>query len=387
MNGRLRIGVCCYPTYGGSGAVATELGTALAERGHEVHFISYARPARLLEFHPGVTFHKVSVSSYPLFRYPPYDLALASLMREVAEVRELDVLHVHYAIPHAVSAVLARAMLEGSRPAIVTTLHGTDITIVGADRSYFHPTRFGIERSDVVTTVSSWLRDETVRIFAPGKEIRVVPNFVDTARFTPRDCALTRDRLGVGDEAVLAHVSNFRPVKRVADAIRIFARVAAERPARMLLAGDGPERPHAEELAQELGMRDRVQFLGEQERVEMVLACADLFVLPSDAESFGLSALEAMACGVPVLGTRAGGLPEVVEDGVSGHLFDVGDIDGAASAALGLLADADRREAMSHAARERARAEFGAQRVVDTYEQLYRAALAQAPTTRAARGP
>jgi len=371
MTRPLRIGICCYPTYGGSGAVATELGVALAERGHEIHFISYARPARLVEFHPRVTFHKVTVSSYPLFRYPPYDLALASLMREVAETRDLDVLHVHYAIPHAVSAVLARGMLEGAGPRIVTTLHGTDITIVGADRSYFHPTRFGIDRSDVVTTVSDWLRDETVRIFAPQREVRVVPNFVDPVRFRPRECAETRDRLGVGDEVVDVHVSNFRPVKRVLDAVRIFARIAAERPARMLLAGDGPERPRAEELARELGVQDRVQFLGEQERIEMVLACADLFLLPSDSESFGLAALEAMACGVPVLGTRAGGLPEVVEHGVSGHLFDVGDVTGASAAALALLGDAERHRAASAAARTRAEEHFGVARVVEQYERLY----------------
>jgi N-acetyl-alpha-D-glucosaminyl L-malate synthase BshA len=356
--------------------VATELGVALAERGHEIHFISYARPARLVDFHPRVTFHKVSVSSYPLFRYPPYDLALASLMREVAEARELDLLHVHYAIPHAVSALLARGMLEQRRPRIVTTLHGTDITVVGADRSYFHPTRFGINRSDAVTTVSRWLRDETERMFSPTSAIQVIPNFVDTTRFQPRECQVTRDRLGVGDEVVLAHVSNFRPVKRIADTIRIFARIAAERPARMLLAGDGPERPRAEELARELGVADRVQFLGEQERIEKVLACADLFLLPSDSESFGLAALEAMACGVPVLGTRAGGLPEVVVDGESGRLFDVGDIDGAASAALELLADPDALRAASTAARARATMTFPASQVVGSYEDLYRTVLA-----------
>jgi N-acetyl-alpha-D-glucosaminyl L-malate synthase BshA len=370
-----RIGICCYPTYGGSGAVATELGLALAERGHEIHFLSYARPARLLDFHPRVTFHKVSVSSYPLFRYPPYDLALASLMREVAETHALDLVHVHYAIPHAVSAVLAREMLEGPRPRIVTTLHGTDITIVGADRSYFHPTRFGIDKSDVVTTVSRWLRDETVRLFAPQQDIRLVANFVDTERFRPRDCSDTRQRLGVGSDVVLAHVSNFRPVKRVPDAIRVFARVASEMPARMLLAGDGPDRPAAEELARELGVHDRVQFLGEQERVEKMLACADLFLLPSRSESFGLAALEAMACGVPVLGTRSGGLPEVVEDGVSGHLFEVGDVDAAADAALGLLRDRDRHAAVAAAARTRAAETFAVERVVAEYEALYESAL------------
>jgi len=373
---RLRVGICCYPTYGGSGAVATELGMALADRGHEIHFLSYARPARLAEFHPSVTFHNVDVSSYPLFRYPPYDLALASVMREVAETRELDVLHVHYAIPHAVSAVLARAMLGRSLPRIVTTLHGTDITIVGAERAYFHPTRFGIDQSDVVTAVSGWLRDETVRVFKPENEIVVVPNFVDTKRFRPFDCSDTRASLGVRDEVVLAHVSNFRPVKRVADAIRIFAGVAAERPARMLLAGDGPERPRAEAVARELGVEDRVQFLGEQDQIERVLACADLFVLPSDSESFGLAALEAMACGVPVLGTRTGGLPEVVGEGVSGELFDVGDVEAAVQLAHAMLSDEDRHAELSRAARERATSAFSVGPVVERYEALYREALA-----------
>ncbi len=371
----LRIGICCYPTYGGSGAVATELGMALAERGHEIHFISYARPARLTDFHPSVSFHRVDVSSYPLFRYPPYDLALASVMRDVAESRDLDILHVHYAIPHAVSAVLARAMLGRSRPRIVTTLHGTDITIVGADRAYFHPTRFGIDRSDAVTTVSAWLRDETNRIFDPEQEIRVVPNFVDTDRFRPFDCADTRARLGVGDEVVLAHVSNFRPVKRVGGAIRIFAGVAAERPARMLLAGDGPERPTAEAIARDLGVLDRVQFLGEQEQIERVLACADLFVLPSDSESFGLAALEAMACGVPVLGTRTGGLPDVVGEGAAGELFAVGDVAGAVRLASAMLSDPARHAAMAQAARERAVSAFSTAPVVEMYEELYNEVL------------
>jgi len=375
----LRIGICCYPTYGGSGAVATDLGMALAQRGHEIHFLSYARPARLAGFHPSVSFHRVDVSSYPLFRYPPYDLALASVMRDVAESRDLDVLHVHYAIPHAVSALLARAMLGRSKPRIVTTLHGTDITIVGAERAYLHPTRYGIDQSDAVTTVSEWLRDETTRIFGTEKPILVVPNSVDTERFRPFDCAETRERLGVRDEVVLAHVSNFRPVKRVGDAIRIFAGVAAERPARMLLAGDGPERPTAERVARELGVEDRVQFLGEQEQIERVLACADLFVLPSDAESFGLAALEAMACGVPVLGTRAGGLPEVVEAGVSGELFEVGDVAAAVEAANGLVGDPDRHAAMSRAARERAISAFSAEAVVATYEDLYHDVLARDP--------
>ncbi len=371
----LRIGVCCYPTYGGSGAIATELGMAMAARGHEVHFISYARPARLSGFDPRVTFHRVEVSSYPLFRYPPYDLAVASVMREVAESRQLDILHAHYAIPHAVSAVLARAMLGGTMPRIVTTLHGTDITIVGTERAYFHPTRFGIDHSDAVTTVSGWLRDETLRIFAPENEIRVVPNFVDTNRFRPLNCVATRASLGLRGEAVIAHVSNFRPVKRVPDVIRIFAAVAARTPARLLLAGDGPDRPLAEEVARSEGVVDRVHFLGEQEQVERVLACADLFVLPSESESFGLAALEAMACGVPVLGTRSGGLPEVVTHGVDGLLFDVGDTATAGAAAWELLQDTPRLRSMSAAARSTAELRFGEAEIVQAYEDLYRQVL------------
>ncbi len=377
MSDRLRIGICCYPTYGGSGAVATELGLALAARGHEVHFLSYARPARLAGFHANVTFHSVEVSQYPLFRYPPYDLALASVMRDVAAHHDLDVLHVHYAIPHAVSAILAREMLGGGRrPRIVTTLHGTDITIVGAESTYVHPTRFGIDRSDAVTAVSGWLRKETDRIFAPKNDVQVVPNFVDVERFKPMRCEATRTGLGLCDELCLAHVSNFRPVKRVEDVVRIFARVARELPARLVLAGDGPERTRAEAIAREEGVFDLCRFLGEQEEIERVLACADLFVLPSESESFGLAALEAMACGVPVLGTRAGGLPEVVADGETGILFEIGDIETAAREAVALLRDDARRTRMGAAARERAVARFAESDVVAQYESLYRGAAA-----------
>lgn len=367
----MRIGICCYPTYGGSGAVATELGLALAQRGHEVDFLSYARPARLTQFHPRVSFHRAQVTSYPLFRYPPYDLALASLMREVAASRDLDVLHVHYAIPHAVSAALARDMLGSARPRLVTTLHGTDITIVGAERAYFHPTRYGIARSDAVTAVSDWLRRETELIFAPDCDVRVVPNFVDPERFRPRATGMCRGALAAEDEVVLCHVSNFRPVKRVEDVVRIFAGVAAVRPACLLMAGDGPDRSRAEELARELGLSERVHFLGEQNEVEGVLAAADLFLLPSEHESFGLAALEAMACGVPVVGTASGGLPEVVEDGVTGILVPVGDVEQSVTRSLALLADRDAHRAAAAAAREAAVARFGVDHVVDRYLEIY----------------
>lgn len=373
---RLRIGICCYPTYGGSGAVATELGLALADLGHEVHFISYARPARLGGFRPNVTFHRVQVRSYPLFRYPPYDLALASLMREVVEQRRLDVLHVHYAIPHAVSAQLACAMLpEALRPAIVTTLHGTDITILGTERSYYHPTRYGIEHSTAVTTVSNWLRRETQRVFQPSREIHVIPNFVDLARFRPRDDAVPCEGWAAPGEFVVSHVSNFRPVKRVHDVIDVFAGLQAEVPCRLLLAGDGPERAPAESRVQALGLASRVRFLGEQEGVEHVLRASDLFLLPSDHESFGLAALEAQACGVPVLGTRSGGLVEVVEDGVTGRLFEVGDVDVAVRAGVELLSDCPAREAMGRAARRNAEERFGHEAVVQRYLDLYRSVV------------
>jgi N-acetyl-alpha-D-glucosaminyl L-malate synthase BshA len=372
----MRIGVCCYPTYGGSGAIATELGLALAARGHEVHFVSYARPARLTGYHANVSFHRVQVAPYPLFKYPPYDLALASLLRDVAESRSLDVLHVHYAIPHAVSALLARDMLGGKKPRIVTTLHGTDITIVGLDRAYFQPTRYGIERSDAVTTVSEWLRGETLRFFQPARAIEVVPNFVDIERFQPRGDSPLRKCLVPAGERVLSHVSNFREVKRLRDVVGIFARVAAQVPARLLLAGDGPEVATAERAASEAGVGDRVHFLGEQEDVERVYAASDLFLLPSEHESFGLSALEALASGVPVIGTDSGGMPEVVQNGRTGHLVEVGDVAAAAAFGVRLLRDEALRRRMGDAGRADAVARFAGPAVVDRYLALYERVLA-----------
>ena len=375
----MRIGICCYPTYGGSGAVATELGLSLARLGHEVHFVSYARPARLCGFHPNVTFHRVQVTPYPLFKYPPYDLALASLLRDVAESRDLDVLHVHYAIPHAVSAVLARDMLGRDRPRIVTTLHGTDITIVGTDRAFFRPTLYGIERSDAVTTVSQWLRQETMRFFRPARAIEVVPNCVDVGRFRPQDSSDLRRGLAQPDEFVLSHVSNFRPVKRVRDVVSIFAGVAAQVPARLLLAGEGPELAAAEEEARAAGVGGRVHVLGEQEDVERVYGASDLFLLPSDQESFGLAALEALACGVPVVGSRAGGLPEVVRDGVTGFLVEVGESAEATARCLTLLRDAALRRRFGAAARDDAVARFAERDVVARYVAIYERVLATAP--------
>ena len=374
----MRIGICCYPTYGGSGAVATELGLALARAGHEIHFVSYARPARLTGFHPRVSFHGVSVTPYPLFKYPPYDLALASLLRDVSESRDLDVLHVHYAIPHAVSAVLARDMLGTRRPRIVTTLHGTDITIVGADRAYFRPTLYGIERSDAVTAVSQWLRQETLRFFRPTRAVEVVPNAVDVTRFQPRATSDLRAAVASPGESVLSHVSNFREVKRVADVVRIFAGVAARRPARLLLAGDGPEACAAHEMAEACGVAERVHFLGEQEDVERVYAASDIFLLPSEQESFGLAALEALACGVPVVGTRSGGLPEVVRDGDTGFLVEVGETDAAVARCLRLLDDEPMRLRFGASARADAVERFAEADVVARYTAIYERVLSEA---------
>ena len=370
----MKIGITCYPTYGGSGAVATELGLALAERGHEVHFITYAQPFRLPAFSPRIVFHEVSIGQYPLFQYPPYDLALAVRMHEVATQQKLDLLHVHYAIPHATSAWLAKQMLleAGVNLPVVTTLHGTDITIVGQDHSYHAITKFSIEKSDYVTAVSEYLKDETVRAFGcDNRRVQVIPNFVDPAVFdrAAYDGAL-RQQLG-GGRKVLMHISNFRPVKRVTDVVQIFAAVQREIPSVLVMVGDGPDRFAAEEEARRLGVEADVRFLGKIDGVAPLLASADLYLLTTDQESFGLSALEAQACGVPVLGYAVGGLPEVVQSEVTGHLGTVGDIDGMAAAAIGILGDAQRWQAMSAAAVHRASSLFATDKVLPLYESLY----------------
>jgi len=375
----MRIGIACYPTFGGSGVVATELALALATRGHAIHMLSYERPYRLPDYFPGVTFHQVTVPSYPLFLSPPYTLALATKMADVAEHAPLDLLHVHYALPHAISAILARQMREsaGSRLAVVTTLHGTDITLVGQDRSYLPITRFAIEKSDGITAVSRYLRDVTIAQFGIRHEIDVVPNFIDAERYRPEAASDWARGFRHGGEALLAHVSNFRPVKRIGDVIEIFDRVLAHLPARLLLVGDGPDRALAERLCREKKICDRVHFLGNVTAVETLLPVCDLLLLTSDKESFGLSALEAMACGVPVVGTDAGGLPEVVESGTSGFLRPIGDVEGMSADALAILSDAAVHRRFAAAARQRAVEEFPEERAVGDYLDVYQRALAE----------
>lgn len=375
----MRIGITCYPTYGGSGAVATELGIALAGRGHEVHFVTYQQPFRLPSFLPHVYFHEVNVGRYPLFEYPPYDLALAVRMHEVVQTARLELLHVHYAIPHATSAWIAREMLRenGTDVCVVTTLHGTDITIVGQDPSYQAITKFSIEKSDRITAVSRHLRDETLRAFGcTGCAVEVIHNFIDPRVYDrAKYPSVFAEESGVAGRRVLMHVSNFRPVKRVRDVVRVFARVTAEVPSVLVMVGDGPDRVEAEEEARRLGVARDVSFLGKIDAVAPLLAGADIFLLPSENESFGLSALEALASGVPVVASRAGGLAEVVRDGETGALLDVGDVDGMAGAAVSILREPGEWERMSTAAAADARARFGLREIVGQYEALYADAL------------
>lgn len=372
----MKIGITCYPTYGGSGAVATELGLALAERGHEVHFITYAYPFRLRGYAERVFFHEVETSfgHYPLFDHYPYTLALASKQYEVSLEQELDILHVHYAIPHATTAYLAREMLKGSRDIkVITTLHGTDITLVGQEISFFGITRFSIEQSDAVTTVSQYLKEETIRAFGIQKQIEVIPNFVCQGEYklgpSPR-----RDGLAPPSHRLITHASNFREVKRVRDVVRVFSRIRKAIPATLLMIGDGPERGDAEREARELGVEGDVRFVGRLDTVADLLQATDLFLLPSQTESFGLAALEAMACGAPVVASRIGGLPEVITDGVDGILEPPGSVEAMARRAVDLLRDPVRYEAMATAAARRADA-FAAARVVPMYEDVYQRTL------------
>ena len=383
----MKIGITCYPTYGGSGAMATELGIALARRGHEIHFITYQQPFRLPSFLPGVYFHEVDVGRYPLFEYPPYDLALAVRMHEVVRAHGLDLLHVHYAIPHATSAWIAREMLHESADdiAVVTTLHGTDITIVGQDHSFHTITKFSIEKSDRISAVSRFLRDETIFTFGcAGCEVEVIHNFMDPKQFDRRAHQPVL-RQQFPDRKILLHISNFRAVKRVADVVRIYARVRPKVPSVLVMVGDGPDRVDAVDEARTLGVEDDVHFLGRIDDVAPLLASADLFLLPSNRESFGLSALEALSCGVPVIGCNVGGLPEVVRHGETGALLAPGDIDGMSSAAIEILSDPAKWQAMSELGAADARARFSEDAIVPLYEALYRKAVADRPRPASAR--
>jgi len=377
----MKIGINCYPTYGGSGVVATELGIELAERGHQVHFITYSQPFRLTGREKGIFYHEVPVTTYPLFEYPPYTLALATRIAEVSKYYDLDLMHVHYAIPHSVSAMLARQMLAaaGRHLPFVTTLHGTDITLVGLDPSYLPITRFAIEQSNGVTSISNYLREKTIEAFSIQRPIEVIPNFVNCDLYTPRTegFAEARALYAKPEEKLLVHLSNFRAVKRVLDVVEIFAVVAARIPSRLLMVGDGPDRSSAERLAFDRGIRERVHFLGKQDSVSDILPLADLMIMPSEMESFGLAALEAMACRVPTIATRVGGVPELIDDGVNGRLFAVGDVLAMAGAAIELLADERRLESMREAGRKTAQKHFCASQIIPHYERYYEGVLAQ----------
>ncbi len=368
----MNIGIVCYPTVGGSGVVATELGLALASRGHKIHFITYNRPIRLATFSENIFFHEVRTKDYPLFDFVPYESALASMMVDVARYHQLDLFHVHYAVPHASVAFLAKQILkdEGLHVPVITTLHGTDITLVGKNPAYDPVVRFSIKHSDGVTAVSHFLKDATIDHFNVGQDMKVIYNFVDDERFNRQDKEHFRRMVAQGGEKLLVHASNFRKVKRIKDIIKIFGKVREEVKSKLLMVGDGPERAGAEELCRELGLCDDIIFLGRQTAVEEIFSIGDLFLIPSENESFGLSALEAMACGMPVIASNAGGLPELVLDGEVGYTSDVGDVDSMAKNAVKLLSDDDLWTQFSSKARERA-AEFSPQKIVDQYESYY----------------
>jgi L-malate glycosyltransferase len=379
----MKIGITCYPTYGGSGVVATELGMELAARGHQVHFISYAAPVRLNPAVERIEFHEVEVSTYPLFDYAPYSLALSVKMLEVAESANLDLLHVHYAIPHSVSALLARAMAAPRRLPFITTLHGTDITLVGNNRSFLPITKFSIEQSDGVTAISSYLKRRTLEEFDIKRPIEVIPNFVNCDVYQRREDPVQRAEWAPDGEPILMHLSNFRPVKRATDAVEIFARVREKLRAKLVMIGDGPDRGAVEWLVRRKGLTRDVFLLGKQDRIHEKLGLADLFLLPSDLESFGLAALEAMACEVPVVATNVGGVPEVVEDGVDGYLVEPRDVAAAARHAIEILSRPDRGREMGRRARDDARRKYCANDVIPRYEAYYRQVLAGVAAARA----
>jgi len=368
----MRIGIVCYPTFGGSGVLATELGKALADKGHQVHFITYQQPVRLSEFNANIFYHEVRVPQYPLFDYPPYETALSSTMVDVIVNNNIDLLHVHYAIPHASAAYMAKKILEkqGKIIPVITTLHGTDITLVGRDKTFAPVVTFSINESDAITAVSQNLAEETYRHFKIEKEIKVIQNFVDVKRFRKKPIDAFRRVIAPHNEKVVLHASNFRKLKRVTDVVRIFAELNKKVPSKLLFVGDGPERPVAESLARELGVYDETRFVGRQEQIEEVLAISDLFVLPSDYESFGLAALEAMAAGVPVISSNAGGLPEVNIEGETGYLADVGDVETMGQRAIELLSDENKLQKFKTKAAAHARL-YDIDTIVPRYEALY----------------
>lgn len=373
----MKIGITCYPTYGGSGVVAAELGKALAERGHQIHFISYAMPIRLDGFIGNVVYHEVEVSNYPLFDFPLYTPALASKIVEVSRFERLDIVHAHYAIPHATSAYLAKQILGTSGPQIVTTLHGTDITLVGLEPSFLPVMKFSIEQSDGVTAVSRFLKEKTLTNYNIDKDIRVIPNFVDPEKYRRIDASALCERLVAKGDKVLIHVSNFRQVKRVPDVIKIFDLVRRKLPAKLLLVGDGPDRSSCEKLVRDLNIVNEVKFLGKQSELVPLLSASDLFLIPSQSESFGLSALEAMACELPVISSSVGGLPELVAHGETGFIAEIGDVERMAKYAVELLTNEVKYKRFAAASRKRAIEAFASEKVIDQYEQYYEQILSE----------
>lgn len=367
----MNIGITCYPTYGGSGVVASELGKSLADHGHQVHFISYALPIRLEGYSKNIFYHEVEFPSYPLFDFPLYTPALASKIVEVAKFEKLDLIHAHYAIPHATSAFLAREILGSKSLKILTTLHGTDITLVGLEPSFLPVMKFSIEQSDGVTAVSNFLREKTKTNYSIGKEIEVIPNFIDTGKYQRHPKPDVRQSLAADDEKLIIHVSNFRPVKRVADVVSIFSEIRKKVRSKLVLVGDGPDRSHCEQIARELGVSQDVKFLGKQLELVCLLSAADLFLMPSQSESFGLSALEAMACEVPVVSSSVGGLPELVSHGETGYIAEIGDIQRMARYAIELLTNTQRYRMFAKASRERAITLFDSKKVVGEYIRYY----------------
>ena len=374
----MKIAIVCYPTFGGSGVVATELGIALAEHGHEIHFITYKQPVRLQLLHNNVHYHEVSVPSYPLFHYQPYELALSSKLVNMAKLHEIEIVHVHYAIPHAYAGYMAKQMLaeEGITIPMVTTLHGTDITLVGSHPFYKPAVTFSINNSDAVTSVSQSLKEDTLRLFNIKKEINVVPNFIDIQKYENLYSDCERELIAADDEKIITHISNIRKVKRVDNVIEIFERIQNEMPAKLVIVGDGPEKKSLEILCEKKGIRDNVLFVGNSHEVDKILCFSDLFILPSEHESFGLVALEAMACGIPVISSNAGGLPEVNIHGESGYLSAVGDTDEMAKNAIKILVNSDTHQLFKRKAKENAQ-RFETKLIVPIYEEIYKKSLAK----------